>query len=113
MRRSWSMSDRESSVTFDELVACGWKYVVDRAKRNECHAYCELFFEASTAAETTGDLNTASALRLLGHLTGMMLRPGREFVSDPFAPMFQWSDSRSAIPDDFEAETLDAVEAFV
>lgn len=49
----------------------------------------------------------AACLEFAGQVTGMMLRPDQP--SEPFGPMFQMGDGRSAIPADFPKEVLVAV----
>lgn len=49
----------------------------------------------------------AACLDFAVHVTGMMLHPDQ--ASEPFGPMFQMGDGRSAIPADFPRETLVAV----
>ncbi len=49
----------------------------------------------------------AACLEFAVQVTGMTLRCDQP--SEPFGPMFQWGDGRSAIPADFPKETLVAV----
>jgi hypothetical protein len=67
----------------------------------------EVAKQLRTAAEATqaaGEQSVGSELDLIGQVLGMMLVPSN--VRNPFRPLCEFGDRRSALPDDFDDTQL-------
>jgi len=98
-------------MTADDLRACGWKAVVDQAKKKDCFIYSHLFFAKAREAEEANDQKGANALKLFGDVTSMALKS--EKTNEPFRPQMTTTNGRSAIPSDISDEDLASLAALV
>ncbi len=79
-----------------------WEQVIDGIDTRECCRYRSRFFEKAREAQASGDEKGYALFALLEQLTSLHLDPDAQ--RGPFIPMFEFTDSRSAIVDDFGFE---------
>lgn len=76
-----------------------------------CEYSHSALFAAAAAADEIGSVDASEDLRLLGHVSSMMLRANN--VHEPFAPVMEMEGRRSAIPGDFTDVELERLAAIV
>ncbi|MBW8301289.1 MAG: hypothetical protein K0M60_16960 [Hydrogenophaga sp.] len=89
------------SITAEMFDGLEFEQVIKTAATADCHEYRGLFSKAAEVAERDSNENYAVVYAVLSALCGFHFRPND--VSDPYGPMVQTDDKRSAIPEDFRA----------
>lgn len=92
------------SIGPEDFRACGWQSALD----NETHdGYSSMWQSLSSAAKQAiadGKASQGKILWLLSDACSMMLRP--ESINNPFWPIWEMGDRRSALPEDFEKSDI-------
>ena len=97
--------------TLDDLNACGWKAALEERDRDSYSSRWAALERAAGQADFEGESTRGKALKLLIHISFMMLKP--EDRNEPFQPAVVFTDGRSAIPDDFTEPEFALLEQFV
>ncbi len=101
------MTSPSAPLTKEDFDRSEWEGVIAGSARKECDVYRSLFLDKARQAEVTGDGRSSDVFALLSNLTSLHLRPYS--VDEPFGPMWELTNSRSAIPNDFSEEDLDTL----
>ena len=84
-----------------------WQYLVDTLADSHdsgCASYYMPLFQAADIAKNEGHTEDVKDLRALGGACSMMLEP--RSAPAPFRPVSQFENGRSALPEDFDGDTL-------
>jgi hypothetical protein len=98
------MTSPESLLVKEDFDRSGWESVIAASDRRECDAYMSLFNAKAEEAEAAGEDRHRAVFVLLAAISSLHLRP--ESTDDPFGPMWNLNNSRSAIPEDFSDADL-------
>lgn len=85
--------------------------VLAKVEKPVCEYFYSALFTAAADADKAEEQEVSEDLRLLGHVSSMMLRATD--ARKPFAPVMQMEGRRSAIPADFTDEELERLAAIV
>ena len=97
--------------TLDDLNACGWKAALEERDGDSYSGRWAALERVARQADSAGESTRSKALKLLMHISSMMLKP--ENRNEPFQPAVVFTDGRSAIPDDFTEPEFALLEQFV
>ena len=97
--------------TLEDLTNCGWKAVLEERDGDSYPSRWAALERAVRQTDWEGDSTKSKALRLLMHISSMMLKP--EDRSNPFHPSIVFEEGRSAIPDDFTEQEIHLLEQFL
>ena len=106
-----SFDSEGPDLTLDDLTQCGWEAALEERDRDTYGHTWTALQGAAEKANSEGHPTKSQALRLLMHISSMMLEPGNRH--EPYQPAIIFSNGRSAIPDDFTAPELNLLEQFV
>ena len=98
-------------LTLEDLTNCGWEAALEERHRDTYGDTWSALQGAAEQANSEGHHKKSQALRLLMHISSMMLKP--ENRNEPFYPSWVSPNGRSAIPDDFTAPEINLLEQFV
>jgi tetratricopeptide (TPR) repeat protein len=76
-----------------------WKAALSSAERDGYPGMWNAFRSSAQSAVEAGKLAEGRILWLLADACSMMLRP--KSINEPFKPIMEWGNKRSALPDDF------------
>ena len=97
--------------TLENLKNCGWETAVEESEGGSYGSKWSALTKSAEEAKSQGRIPESKALRLLSHISSMMLKP--ESRKEPFQPIAVFTDGRSAIPDDFTEQEINLLEQFV
>lgn len=95
--------DSKYNVNFEDLLYCGWQAAMPTVEDPYKAAWQE-FNEAASDASKNGFEVESRALKLLADASTMFLRP--ESLNNPFGPLAEFNNKRSALPQDFGQSDL-------
>ena len=90
--------------TLENLKNCGWETAVEESEGGSYGSKWSALTKSAEEAKSQGRIPESKALRLLSHISSMMLKP--ESRKEPFQPIAVFTDGRSAIPDDFTEQEI-------
>ena len=97
--------------TLEDLKNCGWEAAVEKSEGESHGSKWSALTKSAEEAKSQGRIPESKALRLLSHISSMMLKP--ESRNEPFQPVAVFTDGRSAIPEDFTETEIALLEQFV
>ena len=97
--------------TLEDLKNCGWEAAVEKSEGESHGSKWSALTKSAEEAKSQGRIPESKALRLLSHISSMMLKP--ESRDQPFQPVAVFTDGRSAIPEDFTETEIALLEQFV
>lgn len=98
------MQPLSDDITKDVFMQTGWKDSVAGCKEKECRAYTWQFSAKRREAESSGDTTAQQIFGILEDITSMFLK--RDFPEEPFGPMIESPEGRTAILNDFDESRL-------
>jgi len=94
-------------LTKKDFETSNWAQIIDQCERKECYCYSELLLKKAREAQDIEEEKLQEIYSLLGGITSLNLNP--ESPTVPFRPMIVWTNSRSAIVDDFSENHLEVL----
>lgn len=98
------MEPLSPDITMDDFNRCGWEVIVAGSDKKECRTYSRQFGAKALEAEEVGDEKSQQLFGLLRDITSMHMK--LDNPEEPFGPMAELHDGRTAIVDDFEEARL-------
>ena len=95
---------RDMPITADDFRRCRWREVLDHIEREGYSEMWQAFSSAARRAIEEDRKAEAKVFRLLADACSMMLHPSSP--NDPFRPMVVIHGKRTALPEDFEEDTI-------
>lgn len=98
------MEPLSTDITKDDFTHCGWEMIVAGCDKKECRAYSWHFGAKAREAEEAGDEKSQQIFDLLRDITSMHMK--LDNPEEPFGPLAELHDGRTAIVDDFDEARL-------
>lgn len=98
------MEPLSTDITKDDFTQCGWEMIVAGCDKKECRKYSWQFGAKAREAEEAGDEKSRQIFGLLRDITSMHMK--LDNPDEPFGPLAELHDGRTAIVDDFEETRL-------
>lgn len=97
------------SLSKEDFDRANWQEVIEQCEDKNYEVYSRKFLDKAKELEESEDKKTQEVYVLLGAITSLILHS--ESTDEPFAPLFIFQHSRSAIIDDFTDNQLGVLKA--
>lgn len=98
------MEPLSADITKDDFMHSGWEMIVAECDKKECRTYSWQFGAKAREAEESGDEQSRQVFELLRDVTSMHMKVDNP--DEPFGPLAELHDGRTAIVDDFDEARL-------